>query len=305
MAIPDFQTIMLPLLKIVGDGKEHQRSNVVEALASEFRLTDDEKEELLPSGTQPKFYSRVGWAMTYMKKALLLESTGRGSFRITEQGSKVLQGNPSKVDVDFLMQFPEFVVFRKKTSPTKVEKGDAAEEETSQTPREVLESSYQSLRSQLAQDILETVLGCSPGFFERIVVDLLLAMGYGGSKKDAGQAIGKTGDGGIDGIIKEDKLGLDVVCIQAKRWEGTVGRPVVQAFVGSLMGRGAKKGIMITTSQFSKEAQQYANSMNELKIVLIDGERLAQLMIDYNVGVAERESFVIKEIDTDYFEGDF
>jgi restriction system protein len=298
MAIPDFQTLFLPLLKLAGDGREHSLDEAILALAAQFRLSEDERKELLPSGRQAKFDNRTGWARTYLKKAGLLESTGRGKFRITQRGLDILGGDPVRVDVRFLKQFPEFVEFHKAT------KREAETEEIRQTPEEALGMAYQNLKQALAQDVLERVRACSPRFFERLVVELLVAMGYGGSRSDAGQAVGQTGDGGIDGIIKEDKLGLDVVCIQAKRWEGKVGRPVVQAFAGSLEGHRARKGVLITTSQFSQDATDYVSKI-EKRIVLIDGERLAQLMIDHDIGVAEIARYQVKKVDLDYFADEY
>lgn len=287
---------MLPLLKLAGDGKEHTKGAVIEELARHFSLTEDEQKELLPSGNQAKFTNRVGWARTYLTKAVLLETTGRARFRITKRGLQVLGQNPAVINNDFLNRFPEFVQFRSRSQKSvKQESADSI-----QTPEETLEASYQGLRGQLVQELLERMKGCTPSFFESLVVDLLVAMGYGGSRKDAGQAIGRTRDGGIDGIIKEDRLGLDVVYVQAKRWEGTVGRPTVQAFSGSLDGQKARKGVLITTSQFSPDAVDYVGRI-EKKIVLIDGEQLCQLMIDHSVGVTEVARYVVKKIDSDYF----
>jgi restriction system protein len=295
MTVPDFQTLMLPLLRIAADKQEHVVSVVVEELAEHFRLTPEERKQLLPSGRQAAFDNRIGWAKTYLAKAGLLESTGRGRFHITERGLDVLTSPPNAINIGFLKQFPEFVEFQ---SPSgRVESQPRAELET---PEELLEVSYQNLRLSLAQELLERVKKCSPQFFEHLVVDLLVAMGYGGSRKDAGQAVGQSGDGGIDGIIKEDKLGLDIVYIQAKRWEATVGRPTVQAFAGSLEGQRARKGVLITTSQFSADAKEYVNQI-EKKIILIDGEQLAQLMIDYDVGVADFATYHVKKVDPDYF----
>jgi restriction system protein len=294
MAVPDFQALMLPLLQIAGDDGDHHLSDAIDALAVQFRLSEEERRELLPSGRQAKFDNRVGWARTYLKKAGLLDSTGRGTFRIAERGLDVLKGSPPSIDVRFLARYPEFVEFKKAT------KREPEGEETGQTPEEALELGYQNLTRSLAQDLLERIKSCSPRFFENLVVDLLVAMGYGGSRKDAGQAVGQSGDGGIDGIIKEDKLGLDVVYVQAKRWEASVGRPIVQAFAGSLEGQRARKGVFITTSQFSPDARDYVTRI-EKKIVLIDGQQLAQLMIDHGVGVTELASYTVKKVDMDYF----
>lgn len=300
MAIPDYQKLMLPLLRFTGDGQDHTLAEANEKLAQQFGLTEEEQAELLPSGFQSRFNNRVGWARTYLKKAGLLEQPERRKFRITSRGLDVLKQSPTEINVKFLEQFPEFIEF-KNTSKQNDGYDEITEDAVqTQTPAEVLESSYQSLRRELAQELIERIKSLPPVFFENLVVDLLVAMGYGGSRKDAGQAVGQSGDGGIDGIIKEDKLGLDVVYIQAKRWEGTVGRPVAQAFAGSLEGFRARKGVLITTSQFSQEAKDYV-SMIEKKIVLINGNQLAQLMIDYGIGVTEVASYTVKKVDLDYF----
>jgi len=298
MTVPDFQTIMLPLLKVLGDGQEHTLGEMIEILAQQFNLTQDERREILQSGNQARFDNRVGWARTYLKKARLVETTGRAKFRITQRGVEALKGKPNRIDAKFLKQYPEFREFQSLSRQHAGE--DEDEKKVTQTPEEVLEASYQKLRRDLAQDLLERVKKSPPRQFENLVVDLLLAMGYGGSRKDAGEAIGQSGDGGIDGIIKEDKLGLDVVYIQAKRWESTVGRPVVQAFAGSLEGQRARRGVLITTSQFSQDAKDYVTRI-EKKIVLVDGELLAQLMIDHDIAVAEVARYTVKRMDLDYF----
>ncbi|MFB3885422.1 MAG: restriction endonuclease [Thermodesulfobacteriota bacterium] len=300
MSIPDYQTIMLPLLRFAGDQQEHSLREAVDQLAERyFKLTEEEKKELLPSGLQEVFKNRVGWARTYMKKAGLLESTRRGHFKITDRGKKVLTQSPTRIDVTFLEQFEEFRQFRA-LRHTRVEGGEVEEEMSERTPEEALESAHKQLRDNLANELLQQIKSCSPALFEKIVVELLVKMGYGGSRQDAGRAIGKSGDEGIDGIIKEDRLGLDIIYIQAKRWENTVGRPEVQKFAGALQGQRARKGIMITTSNFSKEALDYAQRIDS-KIVLIDGEQIAQLMIDHSLGVSPMAAYEIKKIDTDYF----
>src|SRR6266699_587771 len=306
MPVPDFQSLMLPLLKIAGDGNEHTTSEVLESLAQQFGLVEGDRDEMLPSGKQRKFDNRVNWTKTYLQKALLLSSPGRSKFRITERGVKVLKENPLHINVKFLRQFPEFVAFHTHADRDgKIEDNNHTTQEivekTSQTPQEILETSYQSLRQTLAQELLERIKNNSPKFFENLVVDLLVAMGYGGSRKDAGQAVGQVGDGGIDGIIKEDKLGLDAIYLQAKRWEGTVGSPIIQGFAGALIGKKARKGVFITTSNFSPQARSFASGTENLKIILIDGEQLAQLMIDYDVGVTEESRYIVKKVDLDYF----
>ncbi|WP_229370121.1 restriction endonuclease [Fibrivirga algicola] len=294
---------MLPLLKHVSDGRECKLNDTVEALGGQFRLTEEEKSELLPSGQTFVFGSRVGWARTYLKKAGLLDSPKRATIVITDRGLSVLNQQPPKIDNRLLRQFPEFVEFQ---TPKRSDSGNdvliAGDETAAQTPEETLENSYQSIRKTLAQDLLNKVVSLTPAFFERLVVELLVKMGYGGSIKDAGKAIGKSGDEGIDGTIKEDKLGLDIIYIQAKKWApgNVVGRPELHKFVGALAGQGAKKGVFITTSSFTREASEYV-PRNETKIVLIDGEQLAQLMIDYNLGVTVQQTYEIKRMDNDYF----
>lgn len=299
MAIPDYQSIMLPLLKFAADGPEHSLREAIEGLAEKFGLADTERKELLPSGQQPTFDNRVAWARTYMSKAGLLEATRRGYFRITQRGKDVLVKSPSKINVKFLEQFPEFIEFRSKRRE-RDETTESIETENLQTPGELLETAYQKLREDLSAELLKIVKECSAAFFERLVIDLLVRMGYGGTRKEAGKAIGRSGDEGIDGIINEDRLGLDVVYIQAKRWQGPVGRPEIQKFAGALQGHRARKGIFITTSSFTKDAEDYVDKIDS-KIVLIDGEQLAQLMIDHNVGVAPVGSYETKRIDSDYF----
>jgi len=298
MAIPDYQSCMLPLLRVYADGQDHTFREVVDALAREFKLTDAERREMLPSGRQEVFENRVGWARTYMKKAGLIESPKRGVNRITKRGLDVLKQNPDRIDVSFLAQFQEFKDFRalRHTKPDEEPELDL----NNKTPEESLEGAYQKLRSDLAADLLQRLKTCSPAFFERLVIEVIVKMGYGGTRKDAGKAIGKSGDGGIDGIIKEDKLGLDAIYIQAKRWENTVGRPEIQKFVGALTGQRAKKGLFITTSNFSSDAEDYVSRI-DAKVVLIDGETLAQLMIDHNVGVSTIGTYEIKKVDSDYF----
>lgn len=299
MAIPDYQSVMLPLLQFAADKLEHSLREAVDSLSTAFNLTQAELKELLPSGQQEIFVNRVGWARTYMKKAGLLETTRRGHFQITGRGLEVLSRKPERIDVKYLDQFDEFREFRNLKRP-RSEDSSVNEELSETTPEEALESAYKRLRDTLASDLLQQLKASSPVLFEKIVVELLVKMGYGGSRQDAGKAIGRSGDEGIDGIIKEDRLGLDIIYIQAKRWDGTVGRPEVQKFAGALQGQRARKGIMITTSTFSKEANDYSSRI-ENKIVLIDGEQLAQLMIDHGLGVSPVAVFEVKKMDSDYF----
>jgi len=294
---------MLPLLKAVKNQKEYKLNDVIDILASEFKLTEEERKELLPSGQSFLFGNRVGWARTYLKKAGLLDSPKRGYIVITQRGLDVLKQKPKEVNVALLQQFSEFLEFQSSKRDDNISGNTIIQPESIQTPEEILEDSYQNIRKALAQELLDKITKLSPSFFERLVVELLVKMGYGGSMKDAGKAIGKSGDEGIDGTIKEDKLGLDIIYIQAKRWQpgNVVGRPEIHKFVGALAGQGAKKGIFITTSSFTKDALEFV-PRNETKIVLIDGYKLAQLMIDYNLGGATQQVYEIKKIDSDYFE---
>lgn len=306
---------MLPLLKLAADGSEHRFRDAVEQLAVQFGLSDLERAEMLPSGTAPLFDNRIGWARTYLKQAGLIESSKRGVFSITERGRLVLSQRPSTVDAALLERFAEFRDFRSRRHTsnageleTEPATNDIASRSTEpgspgQTPEDQLASAYTRLRTSLESDLLEQVKTASPAFFERLVIDLLVAMGYGGSRQDAGRAIGKSGDGGIDGIIKEDRLGLDVIYVQAKRWESNVGRPEIQKFAGALQGQRASKGVFITTSGYSREAVEYAAIISS-KIILIDGDQLAGLMIDNNVGVSTIGKYELKRVDNDYFEGE-
>lgn len=301
--IPDYQSLMLPILKLVSDRQEHKYRDLIEKLAAEFQVSDEERKELLASGNQAVFDNRVGWAKTYLKKAGLLDSPKRATFVITQIGIETLKKNPDRVDAKYLRQFPAFLEFQNASrSDNETEEETKTVETNEQTPEENLDKAYQRIRKSLASELLNRVVELSPTFFERLVVELLVKMGYGGSIKDAGKAIGKSGDEGIDGTIKEDKLGLDIIYIQAKRWRpgSVVGRPELHKFVGALAGQGAKKGIFITTSNFTREALEYTPK-NETKIVLIDGEQLAQLMIDYNLGCTTQQIYELKKIDSDYF----
>ncbi|WOS39843.1 MULTISPECIES: restriction endonuclease [Xanthomonas] len=309
MAIPDFQTIMLPLLRLIADRKEHRLRDVVETLAEVFKLTEEERNELLPSGTAPLFNNRVGWANTYLKQAGLVQAPKRGYLTITAEGLQLLASNPASVGLETLLRYEAFKEFRSRRRENVGDqdpvKAGAVEESsdlvTLQTPEDQMASAYRALRERLELELLDQVKSASPAFFERLVVQLLVAMGYGGSLDDAGRAIGKSGDGGIDGIIKEDRLGLDAIYIQAKRWEGTVGRPDIQQFAGALQGQRAVKGVFITTSTYSRDARDYVKSINT-KIILIDGTELTGLMVDYGVGVSRVGVYELKRIDSDFFE---
>jgi restriction system protein len=299
MTVPDYQTMMTPLLRVMSDSNDRSWANVKDAAALELGLAEADRGEMLPSGLQSVYDNRVGWAVTYLAQACLLERPARGVLRITRRGLDALESG-ARVDNVYLRQFAEFQAFKSRTRSHGA--GSAADGEAARetTPEELIESGYQAVRSGLAQELVDRTLKVSPRFFEQVVVRLLVAMGYGGSLADAGRAVGRSGDDGIDGIIKEDRLGLDVVYIQAKRWANTVGRPEIQAFAGSLIGQGASKGVFITTSRFSAEAREYVTRIDK-RIVLIDGEQLAELMIDYGIGVTEIASYKVNRIDEDFF----
>ena len=298
MPIPDYQSLMLPLLRLLGDGKEHRLRDVVSALEQQFGLTKEERKALLPSGQQPIFHNRVGWARTYLKNAGLLEAPRRGWMRITDRGLEVLKQKPERVDVNFLMQFEEFRTFR--SSRHRAPSASDAADIEGETPEELLANAYGIHKRSVLSELLELVKKASPEFFERLVVELLVKMGYGGSYQEAVQAIGRSGDEGVDGVIKEDRLGLDVIYLQAKRWEGPVGRPELQKFAGALQGLRARKGVFITTSSFTRDAIDYADRL-DIKIVLIDGQRLAELMFEYGVGVTTVSTYAVKKVDHDFF----
>ncbi len=300
MPVPDFQSFFVPLLNAMADGADHAVVDVRKQVQAALRLSDADLAEKLPSGTQTKFANRLAWASVYFSKAAVLKRVRRGVFQITDRGKELLGERHLRISVKILSRYPEFVGFHKGA----VDHGDGQPlngKDAFQTPEEQLAAGYQVLRQALAAELLEVVKKSSPAFFEKLVVELLVAMGYGGSIEDAGKAVGGAGDGGIDGIIKEDRLGLDVVYVQAKRWNAVVGRPVVQAFAGSLEGHRARKGVLITTSGFSQDAFDYIQRI-EKKIVLIDGRQLADYMIDFEVGVTKGKAYVVKKIDQDYFE---
>jgi len=303
MAVPGYQEFMLPLVKFASDGKEHTAVEAMDSIAASMGIGEDDRERRLPSG-KTYYYDRIAWAITYLAKAMLLERSARGKFRITERGQKVPASNPKKLDTSFLKQYSEFRAFHSRPATkdsASVGEKTAGEEAAAITPDERLETAYRELRETLADDLLERVRAGSPSFFEHLVVDLLVAMGYGGTLSDAAQVVGKSGDDGIDGVIKEDKLGLDMVYIQAKKWDSSVGPGEIDRFVGSLMRKKAHKGVFITSGSFTSGALRAAQEASA-KIVLIDGEQLAELMIDHGVGVTDHKAYTIKKIDGDYFD---
>jgi restriction system protein len=302
MAIPDFQSVFLPLLKACADGKEHTKQELLPLLAKQFGLTEAELSIKIASGGARLFDNRVGWATSYLKQRGLIENLRRGVYRITARGLQVLNENPQPLNVKYLKRFPQVVVFNA-GEPKDENKLIESTSVNSETPDELIAGGYKQLREALAIELLDRIKSVSPSRFEELVVELLLKMGYGGTQEDAGRVVGKSGDGGIDGIINEDRLGLDVIYIQAKRWEADVGRPEIQKFVGALAGNKANKGVFITSSGFSKGATDYASQVNH-RVVLIDGPMLAELMMDHDLGVSTKDVYTVKRLDTDYFEED-
>ena len=304
MPIPDFQSLMLPLLKHIEDGGEYTIVGTRDVLAKQFELTDEEINQKLPSGVANAFYNRLAWAKIYLERAGLISKVRHGVFKISPSGQSVLSKPPEKINISYLEQFPEFAAFKNKTADTETsDPTPSKDQDTRINPEEALDLAYKTLRDDLANQLLSQIKSSHPSFFEKLVVDLMLKMGFGDFNENAGIVTPYGGDGGIDGIVNQDQLGLDVIYLQAKRWENTVGRPEIQKFVGALFGKKAKKGVFLTTSSFSAEARDYASSI-DAKIVLIDGAKLAQLMIDFGVGVSSSQTYIIKRIDHDYFESE-
>lgn len=307
MAIPDYQSIMLPLLELAGDGQEHRSRDAILALGEHFHLTPEEMTVLLPSGQDYLFANRWGWARTYLKKAGLIQYPVRGKFQITDTGRTLLKEQPAKIDVALLKGYPAFLEFwngTEKADTVPAAPASAEAQIAEQTPEELIASAHEQLRKQIQSELLAKVMSCSPAYFERLVVRLLTVMGYGGSLADAGSAIGRTGDGGIDGEIKEDKLGLDRIYIQAKRWgTNTVSSSDVREFIGALAMKKARKGVLITTSKFTKDAIACASNL-EKNVILVDGDRLSELMFEYGLGVTTESTYQVKRIEHDFFDED-
>ncbi|MFA6593972.1 MAG: restriction endonuclease [Candidatus Buchananbacteria bacterium] len=309
MSIPNFEQIMSPMIKDIIDGENHSMNDIVDHLSEFFNLTEDEKNVRYPTSGAKIFQNRVRFARLYLMKAGLIESPIRGFIKLTSDGLMLFKKETPNINLDYLEKLPKFQEFQKMQKETQRNKKDSsnnerivlhAENNLEQIPEEQLENAFQIINDNLSVEILDTLKKCQPLFFEKIVVDLVLKMGYGGSFKDAGEAIGKSGDGGIDGIIKEDRLGLDLIYLQAKRWENVVPVKEIRDFAGSLMSKKAKKGIFITTSSYPTSAFEFVKSVDH-RIILIDGQQLAKLLIDFNVGVTTESVYEIKKIDGDYF----
>jgi restriction system protein len=304
VTVPDFQTIMRPLLAGFEDGREHTVTSLRNALAEEFDLTPEDLEERLPSGRAKTFSNRVGWATTYLYRCGLIERLGRAHYRITERGQVVLKQNPERVDLRVLAQFPEFNEFRQSRQPKPPAKPElperAVDDVDDHTPEEQIDTAYAELRAALIAEVLDRILDRSPEFFEQLVLDVLHGMGYGGSYDGASRRLGKSGDEGVDGVIREDELGLDLIYVQAKKWTNPVGRPEIQKFFGALHGQRATKGVFITTSSFTSDAVKYAEGVSP-RVILVDGRHLAELMINHEVGITVARTYKLKRIDLDYF----
>jgi restriction system protein len=299
LPIPDFQSFLLPVLELASDGAEHSLEEARNVIAARFGLTEEERAELLPTGRQRRFDNRVSWAKVYLQQAGLLLSGRRAHFQITDRGRQLLSERPGRIDIARLREFPEFQEFH--AAGRRTNSGPSSAPPTPvETPEEMLEQAYQSIRAEVVSELLTRLKANSPSFFENLVVELLLKMGYGRNRAEAGAAIGGAGDEGIDGIISEDRLGLDKIYIQAKRWDGNVGRPEIQKFVGALHGKRARKGVFLTTGSFSSEARDYVSRIDP-RIVLIDGRQLAEYMLDLDLGVTTKTIYDIKRIDSDYF----
>ncbi len=306
MAIPDYQSLMLPVLKSCANGEEHQVRSITEKVTAALQLSSEDSQKLLPSGQQTIVENRIAWARAYLKKAGLIESTKRAHVRLTTEGKNVLASSPTRIDNAFLMKFKSFSQWREdsKTPSARLDPVTSSGANADwQTPAEVLEQAYGALRAEITADLLTQVKSGSPAFFESLVVDLLVRMGYGGSRTEAGRAIGRSGDGGVDGEIHEDRLGLDKIYIQAKRWETkAVSGPDIRDFIGALSLKGARKGVFITTSCFTKDAADNAAQLKDRTIVLIDGRRLVELMLEFGLGITVKQTYTLHKVDLDYFD---
>jgi len=299
--IPDYETLMLPMLRYGNEGVISFKDSVAKA-SDEFNLTDEERDETIPSGPEPLIKNRVAWAITYLVKARLLHRPKRAHFTITDRGKEVLANNPTAINRKYLEQFPEFLQFQRKKKVSKSSETAEPQDSSAITPEERIGVAYDEITSEIESELITKILESSPEFFERVIVNLLVSMGYGGSYEQAGEHLGKSGDGGVDGVINEDKLGLDLIYVQAKRYapDKPIGRPAIQAFAGSLLGFGANKGVFVTTSSFSKHAHEYASGVPQ-RIILIDGDKLTSLMLEHNVGVRVNRTIELKKIDEDFF----
>lgn len=306
MSVPPYDKFMPLIMAYLSDGKQYTLKEVSEYCSEKMNLSNEDRAETVQSG-QPTYLNRIGWARTYLKKAGLIESPQKGAFCITEEGKKAIKNGTESITVDFLKKYPSFIEFKTKKSG-KNSNGNVEETSRSESPLEIISNAYKELNSDLADELMEQVMKISPYDFERLVVKLLIKMGYGNPEENSGAVTQKSNDGGIDGIVSGDKFGFDLIYIQAKQWDPaqtTVGRPQIQQFLGALAGQGASKGIFITTTQFSGSAIEFARSQHHCKIVLVDGKQLANLMIEYDLGVSTVSEIKIKRVDSDFFNEGF
>jgi restriction system protein len=304
MSLPNYQEFMEPVLQLLADGEARQKNEVVEAVANLVGLSTEQKSEMLDSGKGLVYRSRINWSIAYLKQAKAVDSPKRAFYKITDRGLQLLESDSRPICTQLLMQFPEFVAFRERSSASKGQASALTQSDESLSPAEQLTEAYKTIRAEVQDQLIDQLKAVDPYQFERIVVDVLRAMGYGIDYEDATRITGGSGDGGIDGVIDQDILGLDSIYVQAKRWQNQVGRPEVQGFAGALQGMNASRGVMISTSDFSGPAKEYAESLASTRIVLIDGQRLASLMFDHNVGVSSTRELILKSVDTDYFSPD-
>jgi restriction system protein len=292
---------MLPILEFIGKNDDVSMKILKEGMIKRFNITNEEQEQKTSNGKQFTYYNRIAWAISYLRMAGLIFYPQKGIYKISDQGKNVLKNPPDKISITYLKQFDGFTKNRYPVKTKKANIDDTEQEITEKTPDELFELSYTQIVNNLKEQLKQKINECNSYFFEQIVLDLLLKMGYGGSENDSGELTQKSNDEGIDGIIKEDKLGLDKIYIQAKKWEKSVGRPEIQKFVGALHGKRAKKGVFITTSEFSKDAYDYANNL-DVAVILIDGEKLSQYMVENELGISLKHNYKIYSIDNDYFE---
>jgi restriction system protein len=299
-SIPQYHTLMLPLLKVMESGADMTTKQMRDAVAAHLELTAEALSQRLPSGTQTAFDNRMGWARTYLFKAGLIDRPRRATYAISQSGKQLLLNPPATIDTDFLRTYDQFKEFIGTGSNAREGLAPNNETDNDLTPEEQIERGVRQIQGELKDEVLDRVKQLPPEGFEQLVLQLLVGMGYGGSMADV-QGVARGADGGVDGVVNQDHLGLDRIYIQAKRWEGSVGRPVIQGFVGALAGVGASKGVIMTTSTFAQPAQEYVKTLTDRRIVLVDGKRLSELMVKHGIGVSTKQTFVVQRMDEDFF----
>ena len=298
--VPQYHTLMLPVLRVMGGGSEMTTSQMRDAVAEHLGLSAEALSQRLPSGTQSAFDNRMGWARTYLMKAGLLDRPRRATYVISQSGKDLLSNPPAAIDAEFLRSYEQFNDFISTAKNGKQELIQSNDIDDDLTPEEQIEKGVRRIQRELQDEVLDRVKQLPPEGFEQLVLRLLVGMGYGGSMEDV-QGVARGADGGVDGVVNQDHLGLDRIYIQAKRWEGSVGRPVIQGFVGALAGVGASKGVMMTTSTFAQPAQEYVKTLTDRRIILVDGKRISELMLKHGIGVSTKQTFVIQRMDEDFF----